>query len=467
VIVNDVLDYSKIEAGKVVLDPLPFSLSELVEDTMKTIAVAAHKKGLEIAFQVDPESPAALIGDAVRLRQVLLNLASNAIKFTKQGEVVVDVKLEAISGTSVKVHVAVSDTGVGIPVETQQRLFQPFEQADSSTARQFGGTGLGLAISRRIAEMMGGEIWLESAPGVGSTFHFTALLEVAGALKERSIPSMADLRGVAAIVIDDNATNRRILLDLVRRWQIQAEAADSGPAGLAKLAAAAAAGRPFRLILLDERMPGMDGLEVIGRIRSSSLAPGAPILMLTSDDQNVSLARCREMGVETYLVKPVKPSELLTMIRKALGTIQPHAALKAPSPRPAGGWPSLSILIADDNRINRKLAVAALEKMGHRTVTAVNGIEALSKWSEEPFDLILMDVQMPEMDGFEATRRIRDHELTAETRTPIIAMTAYAMSGDRERCLEAGMDDYVAKPMTREMLELALRRCSGAASARR
>ena len=456
VIINDILDYSKVEAGKIDLTPVQFNLSELLGDTMKSLAMDAHRKSLELAFHVDADVPQSLLGDSVRLRQVLVNLTANAVKFTAKGEVVVNAGVESRDETELKVHFSVHDSGVGIPVETQRRLFRPFEQADSSTTRQYGGTGLGLAISRKIVELMGGEIWIESTPGEGSTFHFTARLGIASDPEQLSFQSTPDLGGIPVLIIDDNATNRRILHEVVGRWQMLPETADSGPAGLVRLEAASASGQPFGLILVDEQMPGMDGLEVIQRIRANALLRGATIMMLTSDDQSSSAARCRQLGVDKYLIKPIKPAELLSMIRKALAT-HTQTTARAPARRQPTGR-SLSILIVEDNDANQSVATTMLERMGHRTTVAVDGLEAVDKWSQTPFDLILMDVQMAGVDGFEAARRIRSRELAAGTRIPIIALTACAMSGDRELCIEAGMDDYLSKPVSREALEYALAR---------
>ncbi len=463
VILNDILDYSKIEADKIVLDPVNFNLSELVGDSMKSVAVLAHKKGLELAFDVGADVPQDLIGDSTRLRQVLLNLIGNAIKFSDSGEVLVQVRSQGIGDGLATLLFSVRDTGIGITPEKQGKLFQPFEQADSSTTRNYGGTGLGLAISRRIVELMGGTMRVESTPGVGSTFSFTVQLGVA-AMPQPAIGPV-DLRGMPVMIIDDNATNRRILIEMARQWGMHPEDADSGSAGLRKLEDAAADGRPFRLIVLDEQMPGMGGLEVIERIRAHRSLHGATILMLTSSDQNSSAARCRQLGVETYLIKPVKPAELLAMIRRAVGTLQLDSGPRKVAPiQPAAGSP-LSILVAEDNLVNQKLTIAMLEKLGHRAIVAFNGEEAVAKWSEGHVDLILMDVQMPKVDGFDATRRIRYREKTAGGHIPVIAMTAHAMSGDRERCLEAGMDDYVSKPVTRGALEQALERCLGTPAA--
>jgi PAS domain S-box-containing protein len=458
VIINDILDYSKIEAGKIDLAPVQFNLSEVVGDSMKSLAMSAHRKSLELAFQVDASLPQALIGDSVRLRQVLINLVGNGVKFTETGEVVVNARLESSVGADVKVHFTVRDTGIGISPETQRRLFRPFEQADVSTTRKYGGTGLGLAISRKIVELMGGEIWLESLPGEGSTFHFTANLGIATDVEQRDVTSVIDVRGMEVLIIDDNATNRRILHEMIGRWDMVPQSVESGSDGLAKLEAASAAGRPFRLILMDEQMQGMGGLEVIERVRASSLLRGATIMMLTSADQASSAARCRELGVHTYLIKPIKPAELFAMIQKSVAATRTKTIAKEPARTAAR---SLSILVVEDNTVNQRVATALLEKMGHQTTLASDGTEALTKWREEKFDLILMDVQMPVMDGFEASRRVRSQESSTGTRTPIIAMTARAMTGDRELCIQAGMDGYVPKPVTREVLERALARYTG------
>jgi CheY-like chemotaxis protein len=455
VIINDILDYSKIEAGKLALDRVQFDLGELMGDTLKSLAIPAHRKHLELAFHIDENVPALVVGDSVRLRQVLVNLTGNAVKFTENGEVVVNVRLESQNETESKVHFTVRDTGIGVPLETQERLFLPFEQADSSTTRQYGGTGLGLAISKRIIELMGGKIWIESTPGVGSRFHFTARLGLAGTPKQPSILCSPDLRGMRVLIIDDNATNRRILEATVGRWQMDPQVAESGPAGLAKLESAAACGQPFSLVLLDEQMPGMDGLQVIEQIRSIAPLHGVTIMMLTSADQHLSALRCRELGVETYLIKPIKPTELLAMIGRALGTSRPSTAPRVPFIRHNAGR-SLSILVAEDNVVNQRVVLAMLERMGHRSTLAVDGIEAVNKSSQASFDLILMDVQMPGIDGFEAARRIRSQETATSNRTPILAMTACAMTGDRERCLEAGMDGYVSKPVSLDSVARAL-----------
>jgi CheY-like chemotaxis protein len=354
--------------------------------------------------------------------------------------------------------VEVRDTGIGISEDRHAKLFQPFEQADTSTTRQYGGTGLGLAISKRIVELMEGEIGVDSAPGAGSTFFFTIRLGLAaGPMRSPAVLAM-DLHAMRVLIIDDNATNRRILEEITRRWEMQPETAASGDEGIEKLRKATASGHPFHLVLLDEQMPAMDGLEVIRRIRADSQLRGATIMMLTSSDQHASLARCRDMAVETYLIKPIKPSELLAKIRHSLGSvrIEDRSARSQAAQRVPEG--ARSILVAEDNLVNQKLAVAMIEKMGYRVQLASNGDEAFAKWREGGFEMILMDVQMPVVDGFEATRRIRRAEKDSGAHIPIIAMTAHAMSGDRERCLEAGMDDYVSKPVNRKTLEDAISR---------
>jgi signal transduction histidine kinase/CheY-like chemotaxis protein/ligand-binding sensor domain-containing protein len=469
VILNDVLDYSKIEAGKIALDPVSFNVADMVGEAVKSMAIPAHKKGLELALDLNPEVPEQLVGDPVRLRQVLLNLIGNAVKFTAQGEIVVRVEMQDTAES--RLHVAVRDTGIGIPLEKQDKIFQAFEQADSSTTRKYGGSGLGLAISSRIVQLMDGRLWVESEPGKGATFHFTVRLQPAMEAGDRVVPvRLEELQGLPVLIIDDNATNRRILERMVRHWQMQPDEADGGMTGLAALETAAAAGKPYRLILLDEQMPEMDGFEVIRRMRANPALRGATIMMLSSADQSVSASRCRELGVKTYLIKPLKPAELLLAIRKALGKLQHGEALP---PQPSDAWtnpgldlPKLRILVAEDNLVNQKLALAMLRKLGHQVELAANGAEALAMWKDGGFDLIFMDVQMPELDGFEATRIIRTQEQASGKHIPIIAMTAHAMSGDRERCLESGMDDYVSKPVNRDRLTEAIARAAGGFSRR-
>jgi signal transduction histidine kinase/DNA-binding response OmpR family regulator len=468
-LINDILDYSKIEAGKIVLDPRPFDVADLVGEVLHSLAIPAHQKGLELAFSFGQGVPSAVVGDGLRVRQVLLNLVGNAVKFTRQGEVVVGVNLEPTGDTGNKpagdtahegpmLHFTVRDTGIGIAPGAQAKLFHAFEQGDSSTTRQFGGTGLGLAISKQIVELMGGEIWLESNPGVGSVFHFTTrfgrVAKAGGSPIE--LAALEDLRGLPVLIVDDNASNRYILRKITERWQMQPEEASSGAEGLEKLEEAFALGHPYRLVLLDQQMPGMDGFEVIRRVRAQAAWKDAAIMMLTSADQGAARAECRELGVGTCLLKPVKPSELLLSMRKVLGKPQAEAPVP-PAPERTTAF-SLHILVAEDNAVNQKLAMALLEKAGHRVSLAVNGSEVVTMWREGDFDLILMDVQMPEVDGFEATRQIRLQEQTTGRHVPIVATTAHAMTGDRERCLLAGMDEYLSKPIHRQELLAVLAR---------
>jgi signal transduction histidine kinase/DNA-binding response OmpR family regulator len=459
VVINDILDYSKIEAGKIVLDSVQFNLWSLLGDLMKTSAIAAHKKGLEIAYRMEPSVTPELVGDPVRLRQVLLNLVGNAIKFTDSGEVVVNVRGEE-QGDRLTLHFTVEDTGIGIPPEKQKKIFQAFEQADTSTTRHYGGTGLGLSISSHIVQLMGGKIWVESKPGAGSRFHFTSTFTVPQGVQQPTPLEMVDLAGLRVLIIDDNDTNRRILEEMTRYWRMLPDGADSGEAGLRALTEAADVKRPFRLILLDEQMPGMDGFEVIQLIRANPNFDGATIMMLTSADQTESAQRCRRLGVAHYLIKPIKPNDLLIAIRRALGHLPPATAVRKPAPALVKGK-SLRLLVAEDNLVNQKLAIRLLQKLGHRVVLAGNGAEAVAQWQQSPYDLIFMDVQMPDMDGFEATRRIRELETSSGAHVPIVAMTAYAMSGDRERCLAAGMDGYIAKPVSLEALQQAIANPNG------
>jgi signal transduction histidine kinase/CheY-like chemotaxis protein len=465
VILNDILDYSKIEAGKITLESVPFDLEEVAGNAVKSMANSAHKKGLELTLQLDPDVSLDLLGDSNRLRQILLNLIGNAIKFTETGEVSVTVSVAEASEDGPRLHFSVHDTGIGLSAEQQSQLFRPFQQANSSTTRQYGGTGLGLAISSRLVELMGGEIWIDSALGTGSTFHFTVRLARAAAPPESSIgKSWEDLRRLRVLIIDDNATNRRILQQMTLRWEMQPELADSGPAALEQLRSTARTGRRFDLILLDEQMPGMDGFEVIEHLRAEAASYGTAIMMLTSSDQSASAARCRQQGIPIYLTKPTRIGELFAAIQMALGNAEEE---QAPMTNPPAiglselselSEGSLNILVAEDNQVNQKIAAAMLGKMGHRVTLAVNGAEAVAKWGEGNFDLIFMDMQMPEMDGLEATRQIRSQEDAKGRHIAIIAMTANAMSGDRERCVASGMDDYVSKPISRRSLEEAIER---------
>ncbi len=457
-VLNDILDFSKIEAGKLTLEPIAFPLRDCLEETVRTLALRAHQKGLELLCHVRTGAPDTVVGDPGRLRQVIVNLIGNAIKFTECGEVLVEVEVKEQTEEEVSLHVAVRDTGIGISPEKQQHIFAPFAQADGSTTRKYGGTGLGLAISSQLVALIEGRIWVESEVGQGSTFHFTVRLGVRHEPFVQSLPAaLTILPGLPVLVVDDNATNRRVLAELLTHWQMQPIVVDSGPAALAVLRQATAAGTPISLVLLDGHMPEMDGFTLAEQITQNPDLAGATILMLTSGSYARDLARCRELGIAVYLLKPIKQAELKTAILTALGT-RAAGALDPPQRtqdvsslwRPRAQTqcaPSLHILLAEDNIVNQKLAVRLLEKRGHAVVVAGNGRAALAALERETFDLILMDVQMPEMDGLEATATIRAKERFTHTHIPIIALTAHAMKGDHERCLAAGMDGYLTKPL--------------------
>ena len=460
-VINDILDFSKIEAGKLELELLDFDLRDALEDTVAMLAPRAHKRGLELLDDVAADVPDALVGDLHRLRQVVVNLIGNAIKFTEQGEVVLRVERASPAepreaSPDLLIHFSVRDTGIGISREQQARLFQAFSQADTSTTRKYGGTGLGLAISARIVERMGGRMWLESEEGRGSTFHFTASFGRAREAKTQRA-ERAELRDLRVLVVDDNATNRRILEGMLSSWGMRPTLVDGGRAALSTLERAREEGRPFAVILLDAMMPEMDGFTLAERIQLGSEA-GATLMMLSSAGRREDAERCRALGVAAFLGKPVRQSTLLDAILTALGPAlgEPARAVRSEEPAPEPSRASLRLLLAEDNAVNQRLAASLLEKRGHRVVVVGNGREALAALDEQPFDAVLMDVQMPEMDGFEATAAIRVREQRAGGHIPIVAMTAHAMQGDRERCLAAGMDGYVAKPLDAKELFLAL-----------
>jgi PAS domain S-box-containing protein len=458
-VINDILDFSKIEAGKLDLDQSDFSLRDTLDDTLATLAIRAHKKGLELANHVAEDVPNDLSGDPHRLRQVVVNLVGNAIKFTEEGEVVLRVEQQPAADGDVELHFAVRDTGIGISPEQQHKLFQAFTQADMSTTRKYGGTGLGLTISSRLVQLMGGRVWVESQAGQGTTFHFTARFKPASAPVPRPMPGKIDeVRGLSVLAVDDNATNRQILQEMLRNWGLVPTIVESGPAALAALEQAEAKGRPFALVLTDAMMPGMDGFELAGKIQANPKWRSATVMMLSSAALHEDAARCRELGVAAYLAKPLRQSTLLDGIMTALGprlsAAQETAVAAAPA---ASGGRRLKLLLAEDNAVNQKLAVRLLERAGHTVVVAEDGRQALAALAEQTFDAILMDVQMPEMDGLEATAVIRYQERGTGRHVPIIAMTAHAMKGDRERCLEAGMDGYLAKPLQIEALLAVLK----------
>jgi len=459
--INDVLDFSKMEAGKLDLDLVDVDVRESMGNTIRALALRAHLKGVELAYEVRPEVPETVVTDPHRLRQILTNLVGNAIKFTEQGEVVVSVKTQPRTEGEAYLHLAVRDTGVGIPAQKQEAIFRAFEQADCSTTRKYGGSGLGLTISRRLVEMLGGRMWVDSAVGVGSTFHFTIrAAAVADPVGRARVPA-ASLQDLPVLVVDDNATNRRILDEMLTSWQLRVTTVDSGRTALGCMMHAVTAGRPFPLVLIDAHMPEMDGFELVARIRQTPALAGATIMMLSSADLTGEAARCREMGVATYLAKPIQRSELIEAMLLALGRDTPAAPRAAAGQlRVDAGARRLHILLAEDNAVNGYLAVRLLEKQGHTVVVAANGHQAVEMSERERFDLVLMDVQMPEMDGFEATAEIRRRERMAAPgsldHVPIIAMTAHVMQGDEARCLRAGMDAYVSKPIDARKLVSAI-----------
>jgi CheY-like chemotaxis protein len=451
-IINEILDYSKMEAGKTVLDSVAFHLPRLVNDVLRSLALPAHQKGLELTLRIAPDVPADLTGDPVRLGQVLINLVGNAIKFTDIGEVSIDVSLKGVRNGRACLQFSIRDSGIGIALDQQGGLFQEFQQAQTSGNRLYGGTGLGLAVSRSIVTLMGGKINLKSMPGEGTTITFDAHFDLSpGSQPAPPVPSEEDLQEVPILIIDDNATNRRILFELTRQWKMKPHTCDSGESGLAELSRAASEGNPYRLLLLDEQMPGMDGMEVLDRIRRNPALESVVIMMLTSFDQVDSAALCRKMGVETYLIKPISSSDLLGSIRLAIGVRRPAITI-TPAAAVSGSSLSLKILLAEDNLVNQKVAMGMLGKMGHRITLATNGLEALEQWRQSDFDLILMDVQMPEMNGLQATTQIRQEEAMG-AHVPIVAMTASAMSEDRDRCLAAGMDGFISKPVSYKGIE--------------
>jgi two-component system, sensor histidine kinase and response regulator len=447
-VINDILDFSKIEAGRFTLDEALFDLRENLGDTMKSLAVRAHRKSLELACHVDPQLPQFVVGDKHRLRQVVVNLVGNAIKFTDQGEVVLDARRASHMDAELVVHFVARDTGIGIPAEKQQLIFKAFEQADESTSRRFGGTGLGLAISSRLVELMGGNIWVESEVGKGSQFHFTARFAIPNE-QPAALPARdTSLRDVRVLVVDDNRTNCFILEEMLRNWQMQPVTVGGAQEALWRMCQPAGEAPLFDCLVVDEKMPDMSGLDLVERIRAVPGLAKIGVILLTSSGHALDAGRRRQLGIHACLTKPAKQSELLDAIVECLG------GTRLAAPKSAGlasdlakRLPPLHILLAEDSVVNQKLALALLEPYGHTVTVANNGAEAVRKYASESFDLVLMDVQMPEMDGLEATRLIRDAERGFDRHTPIIALTAHAIKGDREACLETGMDAYISKPV--------------------
>jgi len=456
-LINDLLDFSKIEARKLQLENVGFNLRDALEDTMRVVAPRAHQKGLELACCVDPDAPDALVGDPLRLRQVVVNLVGNAIKFTDRGEVVLRVKAESRHNDKVELCFSVTDTGIGIPPEKQAVIFEAFSQADSSTTRRYGGTGLGLAISAQLVELMGGTISVESQPGQGSTFHFTAQFEVQQPGAGRPLSRWPTLTDLPVLIVDDNATNRRILEEILVNWRMHPVAVEGGASALPMLEESMRFNHPFAVVLLDGHMPDMDGFAVAERILQDQRYAGIKLVMLTSAGQPQDVVRCRKLRISAYLTKPIKQSELFDVIVSVMcqPVLEEPRALKSRK-KTLPGQRGLRVLVAEDNKVNQLVATRILEKLGHHVTVVENGMEVLSAVKVGKFDLIAMDVQMPEMDGLEATTAIRAREKTTGTHIPIIAMTAHAMKGDRDSCLAAGMDAYTSKPIRIRELEKAI-----------
>jgi two-component system, sensor histidine kinase and response regulator len=451
-VINDILDFSRMEAGKFDLDPIEFNPRDAIGDMADALALRAHQKGLELIVDVDATVPPTVQGDPGRLRQILVNLIGNAIKFTSHGEVVLRVTTETLTPQGVVLHFSVADTGVGIPLDRQKRVFEAFTQADGSTTRTHGGTGLGLTIATQLVALMGGRLWLESEVGKGSTFHFTANFGAVQVPVLAALPDTVDLRNLTVLVVDDNATNRRLLEVMLSGWAMVPTLVASVPEALAALRAAHKRGKPFPLVLADVQMPDADGFALAEAIKKEAGIAGAAVVMLTSAGQPGDAARCREIGVAAYLTKPIRSKDLRSAILLALGG---HSAERD---RPAlvtrhslrETRQTGRILLVEDNSVNRLVAMRLLEKRGHTVVAATNGREALTILDDSAiagFNCVLMDVQMPEMDGFECTGIIREREQKTGARLPIIAMTAHAMKGDEARCLAAGMDGYLSKPI--------------------
>jgi signal transduction histidine kinase/DNA-binding response OmpR family regulator/ligand-binding sensor domain-containing protein len=458
IIINDILDFSKIEAGKIALEAIGFNLRDCVEDALKTFALRANEKGLELLCDIAPTLPEMVLGDPGRLRQIVLNLVSNAIKFTNSGEVALKAEVESTDQEELIIRFTVSDTGIGIPLEKQESIFSPFTQADSSTTRKYGGTGLGLTISARLASMMGGRIWLESEIGRGASFCFTVRMRALENTTEAGIVAAAEpLHDVKVLLVDDNLANRRIMKGTLQLWDAQTTCAEGGREALMELASGLEAQKPYQVVVTDMHMPEMDGFALVAKIRSLPAIASIPVVMLSSGGHREDAELCRQLGIASFLSKPVRRKELLSAILAVLGRQPTPPASTKVLPRKI---PSHSrvfrILLAEDNRVNQAVASRLLAKLGYTLVIANNGRDALDLLKQQTFDLVLMDIQMPEMDGIVATQRIREHERSTHVHIPIIAMTAHAMKGDRTRCLAAGMDGYITKPINVDELEAAI-----------
>ena len=456
-IINDILDFSKIEAGKLTLENVSFDLRASLRELAKTLALKAQEKGVEFLFDVEPDVPQHVASDPGRLRQVLMNLVGNALKFTKKGEIELRARLNSRTGETMVLEFSVRDTGIGIPEDKRRSIFEAFAQGDTSTTRKYGGTGLGLAISTRLVSALGGRLWVESEVEKGSTFHFTVSVE-GSEEPEALAPEAADLSGIRVLIVDDNAANRRLQEDCARRWKMIPMVAESAENALRLLGDAQAAGRIPEVMLTDAHMPEMDGFGLVERIRANGVLNEMRIVMLTSGGMRGDGARCRELGVGAYLSKPFDRLELREVLCRVLseaGTAsETRRLVTRHSMREQGK--ALAVLVAEDNGVNQKLIATLLEKRGHRVVVVKNGREALETLAKETFNVVLMDCQMPEMDGFSATAALREREQATGGHVPIIALTAHAMVGDRERCTAAGMDGYVPKPLRAEELFAAI-----------
>ena len=463
-LINDILDFSKIEAGQMDIESIEFDINKIYNRLSGTLALRAYKKGLELLWDIDDNVPDVIIGDPVRMQQILVNLIGNAIKFTDDGEIILHVEKNNafIHENEIELHFSVEDTGIGIQKEKQQKIFEAFEQADGSTTRKYGGTGLGLAITKNIVDMMGGKIWVESNVGKGSIFHFTVRFGLAQNPKHFIIKEVK-LEGKSTLIIDDNKTNRQILSKIVNSWKMLSNDAKDGEEGISKIRKAIRTGKAYNLILLDSQMPGMDGFQVVEDLQKYPEMKNITIMMLTSADNRGDRKRCRELGIAKYLVKPITPSDLLYTIMEVMGenkTDEIDFDEFVSQMEIVSETKKLKILLAEDNAVNQLIAVRTLKKHGHDVITVGNGKDAVEILKEESFDLILMDIQMPVMDGIEATKSIRDIEKYTNKHIPIIAMTAHALKGDKERFLEAGMDDYVSKPMDSKKLFETIARCT-------
>jgi CheY-like chemotaxis protein len=451
--VNDILDLSKIEAGRIELDTIDFDLRDSVHDVLRVLSLRAHTKGLELSCRVRPDVPYALSGDGGRLRQILVNLVGNAIKFTPEGSVLVQIELRERREDSVTLHFAVSDTGIGIPEEHRARIFEPFAQADSSTTRHYGGTGLGLSISKALVEMMQGMIWCDSQPEKGSTFHFTARFAVQKAVAvTSSFPGVASLTDLRVLIVEDAPENARILAETIQSWRMRPTIVQNNRMAIDILRRSKSGSTKFDFILVDAQMAGESGFSLAEYIVNNREFP-RPIMMLTSVAQAEGAERCGRLGLSVYVVKPVSESDLFDAMMSIRGAqSESEVAAEAPA-RPEPAAKRLHILVAEDNSVNQEVAQQMLQRRGYTVTIASNGREAVKLVEEcAAFDIVLMDIQMPEMDGFQATAAIREIERKRTRRTPIVAMTAHAMKGDRERCLEAGMDGYVSKPVQSKVL---------------